>query len=178
MMGTLFVDAETDGLFGTFLSVASIMLDDVGDEVDEFYGVLREPETAISLEWVRVNVFPYLKDPVRSDSDYYETEDDLIEAFWGFYMRHRGADVISDVPHPVESRLFARAVGHDLKAREFMSPYPLLDLSSMLYINGYDPIIARGELVDVSDLRIHNAFDDVRMTIRVWKKMKGLLNER
>lgn len=173
-MGTLFVDAETDGLYGTFLSVASIVLDDEGNETDSFYGTLKDPERSISSEWVRENVLPYLKDPVRSDADYYETDDEMIEAFYSFYLRYKDFDAVADVPHPVESRLFARAINHDLKSREFMSPFPLLDLSSMLYINGFEPIIDRRKLVDGTDLRIHNAFDDVRMIIRVWKKIGGL----
>ena len=43
-MGTLFVDAETDGLYGTFLSVAAIFLDDKGEQSDTFYGTIRNPE--------------------------------------------------------------------------------------------------------------------------------------
>ena len=172
-MGTLFVDAETNGLYGTFLSIAAILLDDNGQESDSFYGTLRDPEKYVSSEWVKENVLPFLGNTVRSDDDFYNSESDLIESFFSFYLSHPGCDVIADVPHPVESRLFIKAVSFDLKTREFQAPFPLMDLSSMLYANGYSPHIERRSLVDCSDLKLHNALDDVRMSIRVWRKLKG-----
>ncbi len=172
-MGTMFVDAETDGLYGTFLSVAAIFLDENGNEKDAFYGLLRNPEKHVSSEWVKENVVPYLFDSVRSDNDYYENEYDLVESFYAFYQRYSDADIIADVPHPVESRLFSLAVSHDHKEREFKAPYPLMDLSSMLYARGYSPLVERRTFVDCSDLKLHNSFDDVRMSIRIWKRLKG-----
>lgn len=171
-MAALFIDAETNGLYGTFLSVAAIALDDNGEETDAFYGTLRNPEKYVTSEWVRENVLPYLGDAVRAD-DYYDSEKELVEAFYSFYLQHRDSDVIADVPHPVESRLFISAAENDLEEREFQAPYPLMDLSSMLYAKGYDPLIERRSVVDCSDLRLHNSFDDVRMSIRIWKKLKG-----
>ncbi len=170
-MGTLFVDAETDGLYGTFLSVAAIFLDDKGEQSDTFYGTIRNPKKYVSSEWVKENVLPYLSDAVRSEADYYDTEKQLVEKFFAFYREHEDCDVIADVPHPVESRLFTLAVSYDLKDREFKAPYPLMDLSSMLYAKGYSPLTERRSLVDCSDLRIHNSLDDVRMTVRVWRKL-------
>ena len=172
-MGTFFVDAETDGLYGSFLSVAAIVLDDMGKEVADFYGTIMDPEKHVSVQWVRDNVLPYLNDPVRSDGDYYASEQDLIEAFYSFYTEYADCDVIADVPVPVEARLFIKAVGNDIKGREFKAPFPLMDLSSMLYIKGYSPHVERRTVVDCDDLRLHNSFDDVRMSIRIWKKLKG-----
>ena len=171
-MSTLFVDAETDGLYGTFLSVAAIVVDENGEEADEFYGVLKKPEIWIQSEWVRENVLPYLDKSIRSDKDQYESEYELIEAFYSFYILHQNCDVIADVPVPVEARLFYKAVGHSLKEREFTAPFPLMDLSSMLYAQGYSPMVKRRSIVDCSDLILHNALDDVRMTIRVWKTLR------
>ena len=172
-MDTLFVDAETDGLYGGFLSVASIVVDEAGRETDIFYGMVKDPESKIHSEWVRENVLPYLGKPVRSEDDLYDSERDLIEAFYTFYMSHSDCEVIADVPCPVESRLFIKAVEYDLKNREFKAPFPLMDLSSMLYANGITPHTERRSIVDCSDLVLHNALDDVRMSIRVWKKLKG-----
>ncbi len=171
-MGTLFVDAETDGLYGQFLSVAAIVLNDTGEEVDTFYGTIRKPENIVSSEWVKENVLPYLRDGIRSDADLYDAEDEMVEAFYDFYSVHAECDVIADVPYPVESRLFIKIVWSDPEDRMYKLPFPLMDLSSMLYARGYQPLCDRREITDCSDLRLHNALDDVRMSIRVWEKIK------
>ncbi len=170
-MGTMFVDAETNGLYGVFLSVAAIVLDDKGNEIADFYGTVRDPGSLITSEWVKENVMPFLSDSVRSDADYYDSEHDLIESLYSFYRQHSECDVIADVPYPVEARLFLSAVSNNLEDREFKAPFPLMDLSSMLYVKGYPPHVERRSLVDCSNLRLHNAFDDVRMSIRIWKKL-------
>ena len=174
-MGTFFVDAETDGLYGTFLSVAAVVLDEDGEETDSFYGTLKEAEKYVTSEWVRQNVLPYLKNTIRSDKDLYDSETELIEAFYSFYQAYIDCDVIADVPYPVESRLFIKAVGHNITDREFEAPFPLMDLSSMLYIKGYSPLTDRRSIVDCSDLHMHNALDDVRMSIRIWRKIKEVI---
>ena len=102
-MDTLFVDSETDGLYGTFLSVAAIVLDDDRRECDSFYVTLKDPEKYVSLDWIKENVLQFLGKSVRSCDEYYVTEADLIESFFSFYMTYHGCDVIADVPHPVES---------------------------------------------------------------------------
>ena len=171
-MEILFVDAETDGLYGQFLSVAAIVLNDQGEEVDTFYGTVRNSEDIVSSEWVKENVLPYLRDGIRSDADLYGAERELIEAFYAFYNAHVECDVIADVPYPVESRLFFKIVGNDPEERMYKAPFPLMDLSSMLYAHGYPALCDRREITDCSDLRLHNALDDVRMSIRVWRKLK------
>ena len=168
-MERLFVDAETDGLYGSFLSVAAVVTDDSGSETDLFYGVVKDFDRSIQSEWVKKNVLPFIKDTVRSEKDYYESEYDLIEAFYSFYLRHRDSSVIADVCCPVEARLFEEAVMHNLSEREYQAPYPLLDLSSMLFANGISPLADRRSLVDCCDLRPHNALDDVRMSIRLFE---------
>ena len=172
-LDVFFVDAETNGLYGSFLSIASIVLDDDGNEKDCFYGTIKEPEKQISSEWVKNNVLPFLDIPVRSLNDYYENEHDMIESFYSFYQKFPDSIVIADVPYPVESRLFIKAVNNNITDREFKAPFPLMDLSSILYAKGYHPLIERRSLVDCDDLTLHNALDDVRMTIRIWKKSMG-----
>ena len=40
-MKKFYVDAETDGLYGRFLSVAALVTDGNGSELDRFYTALR-----------------------------------------------------------------------------------------------------------------------------------------
>ncbi len=75
------------------------------------------------------------------------------------------------MPYSVEARLFCNIVRSDLKNSEFQAPFPLMDLSSMLYSKGYVPLTERTEPVDCSGMRRHNVMDDVRKSIKIWKKM-------
>ena len=75
--GIIAVDAETDGLYGQFLSVAAVVSDYDGMEVARFYAALDISKEDIQNEWAREHVFAQLKNAdVR-----YETETDLTEAF-------------------------------------------------------------------------------------------------
>lgn len=161
----MFIDAETDGLYGPFLSIAAIVCDSFGEEESVYYACRRCSAEDIKEEWVLENVFPYL----NSDK-VYDTEQDLLSSFWEFYMKHKECICIGDVIYPVECRLFESCVRVNLSERSYQGPYPLLDLSSMLYARGLDPLIERTSLVDGADYISHYALDDVRMSIAIWKQ--------
>jgi hypothetical protein len=48
-MNYFFVDAETDGLYGSFLSVAVLITDNTGKELEHFTELLRLPKQTLSL---------------------------------------------------------------------------------------------------------------------------------
>lgn len=163
-MNYFFIDAETDGLYGRFLSVAVLVTDENGNELDRFYGAKRIDPEKIESQWVKENVLPHLKNAAVT----YETEDDLLEAVWHFWMKHReSAFAVADVMHPVESRLFTECVRHSLSEREFLAPFPMLDLSTLLYVNK-DKVDIENEIAKKRKLIRHDAFNDVRITAEVW----------
>lgn len=164
-MRYLFVDAETDGLYGRFLSVAALVCDEQGEELEQFSCRWDFTEADIESPWVRENVLPLL-----ADEQILPTEEDMLEAFWRFYKKQGEVLCIGDVIYPVECRLFEKCVRLDQEARAFEGPYPLLDLSSMLYARGIDPLKDRLELAGTDGLARHNALDDVRMSHAIWKK--------
>ena len=160
------VDAETDGLYGTFLSIAVLVTDENGTEQDHFYGALRISADNLNSKWVKENVYPSLGNAERM----YDTEQELLNAFWDCWMKYREKCIcIADVPYPVEARLFMRCVMNNLTEREFLGPYPLFDLSSVLAAVGIDPDADRKELACLNLVR-HDAMDDVRMTEAIWRK--------
>ena len=161
----LFVDAETDGLYGHFLSVAGILCDSFGNETDSFYHRVDIKKNGVTDPWVLENVIPVLSGGVIED-----TPEDLLESFWQWYRACGEADVIADVTFPVECRLFSECVLKDPDTRKFQGPYPLLDLSSMLYAKGMDPNADRRSLIDATNYQVHNALDDVRMSRDIWLK--------
>lgn len=144
-----FIDAETNGLYGEFLSVAALVTDDQGETIATYHKKAIFAEDSCN-DWVREFVLPELQQVPAVSGD-------LLEDFFSFYQLYgKESTVIVDVPFPVEARLFAV-----LAQRYGMEwgPYPLLDLASMLHAKGLDPLQNRKELV-VCQRSQHNALND------------------
>ena len=140
----LFIDAETDGLYGSFLTVGLVVTDDAGNMIEKAYYGIKKENMMISDVWTRENVFPVL-----GDYEACEDEAELLEKVWAFWMKYREeAYAAADVMYPVESRLFMKCVMNNESERKYLGPFPMLDLSSLLMAAGYDPLIDRAELLD------------------------------
>ncbi|KIR01290.1 hypothetical protein P261_00104 [Lachnospiraceae bacterium TWA4] len=161
----VFLDAECDGLYGRFISVAMVVIDNNGHEVDRMYKGIKKNQLLNSVEslWVRENVLPVMK-----EYDEVDNENELIEAVWAFWMNYqKDAYMIVDVGYPVEARLLMNCVQNDPKTRIMQAPFPLLDLSSMLYAKRQDPLMDRSRF---SKDVLHNPLTDVDISIKIWKK--------
>lgn len=172
----MFVDAETDGLYGDFLSVAAIVVDEEANEIDCFYKVVRCSAEDLQDEWTKANVLPIMRIDELDSNDLVDNEATLMADFLDFYRKYNDAAIIADVTYPVECRLFEKITRMDMNDRKFIAPFPLMDLSSMLYARGIEPLKDREKLVGESTTELirHNALDDVRMSIIIWKKyIKG-----
>lgn len=163
----MFIDAETDGLYGQVISVAAIVVDEEYIECEHFYAKQKISLSELQDEWVKEHVYPIL-----GEAPEYESEDALLEAFWGFYVMHPDCFVIVDVPYPVEASLFRKCVEKDEKERRALAPFPLMDLSSMLYAKGIAPLEDREKLLGGKAQR-HNALTDVRVCVELFKKYIG-----
>ena len=164
MNNYFFIDAECDGLFGKFLSVAVLVTNSNGSELEHFCGAVENASDSVKTEWVKENVVPHLKNAERKFSSEYE----LLEAVWGMWMRYRdNAFAVADVLHPVESRLFAECVKHNPEERKMLSPFPFLDLSSLLFAKGIAWDKDRHSLSGL-DIPTHDAMNDVRITAKIF----------
>lgn len=164
----MFLDAETDGLYGPFISIAAKVLDKKSGTIeDSLYIGIAKDVLQVADEWTKENVLPYL-----GDYKEFKAQEELLEYFWAFYVQKREeTEIVGDTIFPVEDRLFASCVQMDVKNRMFLAPYPLLDLSSMLYAKGIDPMIEREKLVDhCIEGTKHNAMYDIELSIEIWKK--------
>lgn len=166
MTGKFFVtDAETDGIYGKVLSIAVKVID--GKRIiDHFYGAVKVDLESIETQWVLENVFPYL----CNAENFYECEKDLLNAFWQFYMKYCDEYlVLCDVPYPVETGLFSKCVMANKAEREKFSPFPLLDLESMLITKGFDARCDRASLICAERIK-HDAMNDVDNIIDILEK--------
>ena len=164
----VFVDAETDGLYGPFISVAmKVIKIQSGEEIARFYYGLERDRLDIREEWVKENVMPYLGTYTECQS-----QEELLQKVWEFWEQYRGNSLaIADVVFPVEARLFSACVQLDEKNRRYHAPFPFLDLSTMLFQIGMDPHVERDTLVEgTPDGKKHNAMYDVDVSIMIWKK--------
>lgn len=163
----VFVDAESDGLYGSFLTVALVAADRDGNIIERAYYGISQENMQISDDWVRANVRPVL-----GEYEACENEDELLEKAWVFWLKYsQDAYAVADVASPVESRLFMQCVLKDEQTRRWQAPFPLLDLSSMLMAAGYDPLENRDELLGrTASTKLHNALYDAETEAAVWKK--------
>ena len=172
----VFIDAETDGLYGNFLTVAILVLDENMQEKERKYAGIKKENLVVTDLWTKENVLPVL-----AGYEECETEKELLEKIWGIWIKYaKDAYAIADVCYPVECRLFEKCVKLNEHERKFQAPYPLIDLSSLLLAKGIDPLKERKEMVDyLLDGEQHNAMYDVETMVEIWKKLftKGMYDE-
>lgn len=166
MFDNIFVmDAETDGIYGNILSIAAKVILD-RKEVARFYGAVETKIEDIKNDWVKENVFHYLK---NAEQIFY-SESELLEAFWQFYDKHYNEehkiDVLCDVPYPVEHNVFRKCIGYD-KERQKHSPFPVYDLESFLAAKDKGQNIDRSELLNCTEHIRHDAMSDVDGIIHI-----------
>jgi hypothetical protein len=168
-MKNFFVDAESDGLYGTFLSVAAMVTNEDGAELDRFYASVKISADQIQSEWVRENVYSDLKNAEA----FFDTEAEMLESFWAFWMKHRTDSIcIANVQYPVECRLFAQCVYTNEAERAFLGPFPFYDLSTLLVANGF-AFNADMQALSGMNLKAHDAMNDVKMMAAVWRNLIG-----
>lgn len=162
-----FVDAETDGLYGSFLSVGIIVTDQECREIERFYYGINKARMVVTDAWTREHVLPIL-----GEYEICESEEELLDRVWAAWMKyHDSAFAIADVTYPVEARLFRRCVEKDIAVRKLMGPFPFLDLSSLLYARGYEPLADRKNLSRYDHGPQHNALFDVEMEVQIYRNI-------
>lgn len=154
------IDAETDGLYGQVLTLAVLVADEDGHVLHEFYGGIPDAIRSVQTPWVKEHVIPII-----GEYQVFEDEEQLLEALWSLWENYKDkAQCYVDVAFPVESQLWRKTILKDAEHRSFNGPFPILDLSSILFAKGYDSLVPRQSLVEGFEGQVHNALDDVRLT--------------
>lgn len=164
-------DAETDGLYGEAFAIAAIVMDDAGTVLDSFSGMADV--ASVQDEWTLQNCVPYL-----GNLPAYRSRRELRGAFWAFYLKYREQCVIvSDVPFPVEAQLMRQCVEADAQ-NTFLGPYPLIDVASVFYARGLDPLTDRLAYSGYAGERHDPLTDATASALCLIKLMKTPLHER
>lgn len=155
------VDAETDGLYGEVWAIGAIVLDNTGAEIATFAGQTDPQDVTDS--WVRDNVVP------KCDLPRYPSRRDLRDAFWSFWLSHRG-DVlaVADCGYPVETGLFRACVADHQAERQWLGPYPLHDVATHLLAAGIETKSDRFRLAGMDPKHNHDPLQDARASGVCW----------
>jgi hypothetical protein len=154
-------DVESIGLHGDAFAVGYVVVDKdriVHDE--QMFSCPRELcDGQISdLKWVNENIPPL--------EISHTTLIEMRNAFWEKwkYWKSKGALLVTDCGWPVESNFLSACIKDNLD-RAWEGPLPMLDISSLLFMTGKDPIATRKRLSD--ELPIHNPLSDAKQSIRI-----------
>lgn len=159
-------DAETNGLYGEVFAIAAVVVDEQGTILDQF--CLKSEEQNVTDEWTRKNCVPYLADIPEC-----ENRDKLRELFWAFYMQYKDCcTIVADVPYPVEAQLLRSCVEKYPEERTFQGPFPLIDVASVLFAHGIDPLVDRLEFAGMKGKRHHPLDDALASVLCLIKALK------
>jgi len=164
-------DVESIGLHGEGFAVGYVVVDRSGNRLAEaVYACdpLLCRGTRDGREWVAANI------PTLSLT--HPSPKALRAHFWADWMRWKpeGAVLAADVAWPVEARFLAECIDDErprlrgdmgASAREWEGPYPLIDISSVRYAAGLDPL-ENGPRQD-EETPIHNPLSDARQSARL-----------
>lgn len=163
MKPVIVFDVESIGLHGEGFAVGAVVVDlETGETITEFYAACKPSVargTAVNAEWVKANVRLMYNDKKSPAEVRFE--------FWHFWQdwQERGAMLCADCAWPVEANFLSACIDENPVKWEWQGPYPLLDLSSMLWIRGVDPLTAFPRLPNEEPA--HNPLNDARQSARI-----------
>lgn len=177
-------DVESIGLFGPPFAFGYVVVDERGDEKESgIYGWdfrnhpflvdyeiserSRWSYTAADREWVEQNVLPALE---GADWDAWNGLQHFVKAVYEkVWLRvpqqYENLTFVSDCPFPVEANFVETMLKFTMYRDLQHSPYPLIDVASVLVGRGLDPTkeYPRRD----NELPAHNPVNDARQSVRI-----------
>jgi hypothetical protein len=170
-------DVEAVGLHGEGFAVGYVVIDTkTGEEVDSGIAIAHEdlsPGLPDDRDWIKKNVVPALETYVprvrASKPVATMTAPDVRLFFWELwrFWRAQGAWLAADVAWPVEARFLAACVDES-RGRAEKGPYPLIDIASVRFGAGLDPLAHEDRWP--TELPAHNPLADARQSARLLLK--------
>lgn len=170
-------DCESCGLFGEVFAVGYVVVNQQGQELHDGYLACPVDEEApeADLVWVRQNVIPVLPEVQTSCPTYANCESlpELLQRFWYMWQEYRhlypGIMMVVDCGFPVETG-FLHRVANEMQLTIQDSPYPVLDVASVLAGAGYDPLAELPR--EPTELPQHNPVNDARQSARILVQLR------
>ena len=166
-------DVESIGLSGEGFQVGVVVLSEDGTIHDEFLCQCHPNMAEGSPDgrtWVNENV-PLGWIPTANLHSTMEVRN----AFWAYWelcsTAYPEIKMVADVPFPVETNFLKQCLQDNYKRK---SPYPLLDVTSMLLCKGFDPFMNHERLPN--ELPKHHALMDARQSARLLLQCLGKMS--
>ena len=168
-MKNIFIfDVEATDLYGVGFCVAAIVATQKGEIIDQFC-LMSIESISECCDFVKTKVYPALKDIPCCD-----TNKELREKFFNFYMKYKECQIWSDVNFPVETKFLHDVVLDDTENRMWNMPYPLLDMSTIVNVNIDRHNEYKRDNPD-KKLMMHNPLDDCKASLHCLLKFFGTL---
>jgi hypothetical protein len=169
----LIFDVESVGLHGEGFAVGWVVME-ADKEIDSGYAACS-PDYAYEGSkgdriWVSNNVVPHLPPPTIKNSKEeraHAAPAKLRQVFWDEWLRwkEKGATLWADCAWPVEARFLIECVQDGTDDRNWLGPYPLCEISTVLIYAGLDPLTKRDRLP--SEKPAHHPTCDARQSARL-----------
>lgn len=181
-------DVETVGLFGPPFAFGYIVCDKTGVELESngFWVNLFQPGTLQAyksswtftdndVEWITKNVLPPVRAEEQNALHEVQTMSELLMQFWKIWdwCKDHYDDIVmvADCPFPVETNFVGAVLTLLNKANMDNSPYPFLDVASMLLARSLDPLANYRRYED--EKPEHNPLADARQSARLLMGVMG-----
>lgn len=181
--GYIFLDVESVGFTGEAFAFAVVVSNSKGKILDEKCFFTEHKHCLGKNEdrrWIEVNCYPgivesYNTEGINPNGVFAEKVSDsatLKKAFEQIYEKyHHGFTIVADCPFPVETNFLASC-----NFDKTSIPYPVLDLSSILFAQGFNPI-GSYKRMDI-ELPYHHPLADVRQTHRLFFHLANVETNR
>jgi hypothetical protein len=159
------LDAESVGLRGEVFAIGWSVVKDDGEEIDK--GLVWSRPTDFmgspgTLAWVTQNVMITL--PEAAEVEHLFQARNIAWNSWSIWQA-KGARMVVDCGYPVETTLLDKWLD-DVPERIGDMPYPLFDVSTLLYAVNMDPTGTFDRIE--GEHPPHNPLHDARHSARIW----------
>jgi hypothetical protein len=165
-------DVESIGIHGESFAVAGGVYVDGREERSFFFSM--DPDRLLGEEtdriWIKSNV-PYVKPNCSLQfsmlNDFY-FELDTCRSMYPDLV------VCAECVWPVEANFLSKVIAVNPVVRKWDGPYPLIDITSIMYAAGLDPMETWER--EPAELPAHNPLCDVRLSARILKECLNRLS--
>lgn len=141
----LVIDCESIGLYGDTFAVAAVLSNNKGKILEVFHCACMVQGVLSQLDRITFFTEGEGKKVVSECKKLNQVESlkELRDSFWKFYMKcvshvretNDKLQVYGDVIFPVESNFLAAVAKDNLEDRQFLMPYPLMDVANSVDVN-------------------------------------------
>jgi hypothetical protein len=162
-------DVETIGLYGGVFALGACVINEDGVELESLFLKTNHryvSGTNLNFNFVALKILP----SILTKDDNCMSELEIRTKFWNFYIqckiKYPDMIVVVDCGYPCEAGFLRACVNDNISEREFLAPFPLHELGTLILSKGEDPKEERERAQN--ETPAHNPLCDARQSARLW----------